>query len=337
MSDSRVIKEYQYQSILSEPLSDFVAQKRGSGFLYNSEAKMLFRFDKFVITSKQTVCAIPQDLFQAYTAKTVYDSERNHRARYWLIRQFAMFMRTQGFEAYVPQNECNQKNKSNFVPYIFTETELSKFFATAETYKLPSHANNNSKLEMIIPVIFKMLYGGGFRVSELTHLRLSDIDFENGIVKIVHSKFGNTRLVPLDDSLLALLKGYSEKVHTENCPDAIFFQKSDGNIYSEKAIYQNFRTILWRAGISHGGKGKGPRLHDIRHTFAVHKLKYWAKQNCDVSAMLPYLSAYMGHKNLNATQDYLRLTVDAFPTIIQTLETAYGCIIPECGGVHCDS
>lgn len=113
----------------------------------------------------------------------------------------------------------------------------------------------------------------------------------------------------------------------------MFFPKPDGTIYSEKAMYQNFRTLLWDAGISHGGKGNGPRLHDLRHTFAVHRLKRWAKQGCDVISMLPYLSAYMGHANLNATQSYLRLTVEAFPDILEVLEETYGCIIPRLEGV----
>jgi len=328
MADSRIVKEYSYESVLAKPLHDFVAQKRGSGFLYNSESKMLKRFDKFVMGYNQQTCELSQELFKEYTAKTVHDSDRNHLARYALIKQFSEFMRTQGFCAYVPHEGHKARKKSDFVPYIFTEIELNSLFIAADAYKLPIRANNNSKLELILPIIFKMLYGGGFRISELTHLKLSDIDFDSGIVKIVHSKFQSERLVPLSASLVALLKTYSEKVHFSQTKDAVFFPKPDGSVYAEKAIYQHFRVLLWQAGISHGGKGNGPRLHDIRHTFAVHRLKYWAREGLDVSTMLAHLSAYMGHKNLKATGEYLRLTFDAFPDVTKVLESTYGFIIP---------
>ena len=336
MSDSRNIKEYQYKSAIAKPIYDFVAQKRGSGYLYNSEAKKLHHFDRFIMESKQDVCTITKQLFEAYTEKTPNDSERNHRARYFLIRQFAEFMTIQGFKSYVPQNIRLKKSKRQFIPYIFTEEELSKLFKAADAYKLPIRANNNSKLELIIPIIFKMLYGGGFRISELTHLKVSDVDLENGIVKVVHSKFGNARLVPLNDSLIKELEIYSKKVHCKACDDAMFFPKSNGELYLESTFYEHFRKLLWKAGISHGGRGKGPRLHDVRHTFAVHCLKNWVKQDCDVIALLPYLSAYMGHANLNATQDYLRLTADAFPDLVKMLESTYGYIIPRIGGVSYD-
>jgi integrase len=336
MADSRVAKEYNYESVLAKPLHDFVAGKRGSGFLYNSESKMLKRFDKFVLGYDQQTCELSQELFKEYTAKTVHDSYRNHLARYTLIRQLSEFMRSQGFSAYVPHEGYALRQKSNFVPYIFTEDELNRLFAVADTYELPIHANNNSKLELILPIIFKMLYGGGFRISELTHLKLSDIDFENGIVKIVHSKFQSERLVPLSASLMELLKTYAEKVHFSQTTDEVFFPKHDGSVYAEKTIYQHFRAFLWQAGISHGGKGNGPRLHDIRHTFAVHRLKYWAGEGLDVSTMLAHLSAYMGHKNLKATGEYLRLTFDVFPDVTKVLESAYGSIIPKISETEVD-
>lgn len=205
MSDSRIQKIYKFNSALAKPLTNFVSEKRGSGYLYNSEAKMLCRFDKFISASNQDDCVISREVFEAYTAKTVYDSDRNHRARYTLIRQFAAYMLLQGYEAYVPQMEHVKRTESKFVPYIFTETELSKLFMAADSYKPHRRSNRNSKLEMILPVIFKMLYGGGFRISELTHLKLSEVDFENSVIKIVGAKFNSERFVPLSESLMKKL------------------------------------------------------------------------------------------------------------------------------------
>ncbi len=95
-------------------------------------------------------------------------------------------------------------------------------------------------------------------------------------------------------------------------------------------LYQNFRIFLWKAGISHGGSG--PRIHDFRHTYAVHCLKKWAEQEKDLTAYLPILKTYMGHYSFRATAYYLRMTADVFPHITLKLETHYLDIIPQMEG-----
>lgn len=97
-------------------------------------------------------------------------------------------------------------------------------------------------------------------------------------------------------------------------------------------IYRNFRRFLWRSGISHGGRGKGPRVHDLRHTHACHCLKKWVQQGKDIAAYLPVLKAYMGHDSFEETAYYLRLTADIFPDISIKLEGCYRDIIPRLEG-----
>jgi integrase/recombinase XerD len=97
-------------------------------------------------------------------------------------------------------------------------------------------------------------------------------------------------------------------------------------------IYKNFRRFLWRARISHGGRGRGPRIHDFRHTYAVHCLKKWAEQEKDLTAYLPALKTYLGHESFKETAYYLRLTADVFPHIVLKLETLYPGLIPELVG-----
>ena len=97
-------------------------------------------------------------------------------------------------------------------------------------------------------------------------------------------------------------------------------------------VYNNFRRFLWAAGISHGGRGVGPRIYDFRHTFAVHCLKRWSEQNYDLLVYLPILKTYMGHKSLRGTSYYLRMTADVFPEITLKLEQRFPDLIPCLGG-----
>lgn len=120
--------------------------------------------------------------------------------------------------------------------------------------------------------------------------------------------------------------------------DDIFLSSPRKNVYDQAAIYREFRKLLWKARISHGGRGNGPRIHDFRHTFAVHCLKKWVLNGVDVAASLTILSAYLGHVNLKGTQHYLRLTADLFPEITAKIEEKFGhCISETYGGDELDA
>ena len=97
-------------------------------------------------------------------------------------------------------------------------------------------------------------------------------------------------------------------------------------------LYHNFRRFLWRAGISHSGRGYGPRVHDFRHSYAVHCLKKWTEQEKDLAVYLPVLKTYMGHDSFHETAYYLRMTVDVFPDITLKMETRYPGVIPNLQG-----
>ena len=118
---------------------------------------------------------------------------------------------------------------------------------------------------------------------------------------------------------------------------SIFFPAIDGNPLTKNNLYNNFRKFLWQARISHGGRGKGPRIYDFRHSYAVHCLRKWVMQEKDLAAYLPVLKAYMGHDSFNDTAYYLRLTADVFPDITIKLETRYPGIIPELEGDYSET
>ena len=129
------------------------------------------------------------------------------------------------------------------------------------------------------------------------------------------------------ESLTEKCRLYVAKVHFCGSFDTFFFSSPYGGHYGESTIYKLFRDILWKAGISHSGKG--PRLHDMRHTFSVHCLKKWVSNKEDLTNLLPYLSAYLGHVDLRGTQHYLRLTADLYPEIIDSVEQNFSSLIPE--------
>ena len=172
----------------------------------------------------------------------------------------------------------------------------------------------------------------GLRLSEARLLKVGDVDLENGILTINHSKKDNGRLVPMSASLRERCQRYSETVHPYPVSEDYYFPALDGKPMTIGNLYKNFRRFLWRSGISHGGRGYGPRSHDFRHAYAVHCLKKWVEQEKDLTAYLPVLKTYMGHDSFEETAYYLRLTADVFPDITLKLETRYPGIIPKLEG-----
>ena len=144
-------------------------------------------------------------------------------------------------------------------------------------------------------------------------------------------KFRKDRLVPPALPLVERLRSYDAAVSavTGARPGgACFFPSVHGGPYRIGAIYVAFRRLLFGCGIPHGGKGKGPRVHDLRHTFAVHAMLRWYREGADLDAKLPVLATYLGHQSLLGTERYLHLTAELFPEVAVRVNAAFGDIIP---------
>jgi len=180
---------------------------------------------------------------------------------------------------------------------------------------------------LIMPEVFRLLYGCGFRLGEVLKLRVRDVDLNQGVVTVCQGKFRKDRLVPLALSLGNRLRKYAASFENRP-PDAIFFPAPDGGPFSLRTVYGLFRKLLLKCGIPHAGRGKGPRIHDFRHGFAVHTLLRWYRDGEDLDAKLPLLATYLGHQNLSGTQRYLHLTAELFPEITTRVDSAFGEVIP---------
>jgi integrase len=183
-----------------------------------------------------------------------------------------------------------------------------------------------------MPLLFRLLYGCGLRISEALHLKLHDVDLQTGVLTILDGKFNKDRLVPMSLENGQRCREYVKEVHQLSDGNAHFFPAPSGRAITKGNAYKNFRRFLWQARISHGGWGKGPRLHDIRHTYAVHCLRHWVLQGKDLAAYLPLLKTYLGHNSFRDTSQYLRLTADLYPDITAKMEKTFGDVIPHVGG-----
>jgi site-specific recombinase XerD len=153
------------------------------------------------------------------------------------------------------------------------------------------------------------LYGTGMRLGEALRLRLMDVDLSVGLITIRDTKFYKSRLVPLGRDVRKLLQQYLEMPARQNQHYRPLFQTKSCNPIRLQVVEKCFVRLRRIAGIArHDESSYQPRLHDLRHSFAVHRVTAWYRQNKDVQRWLPALSTYLGHVDLSATQRYLTMT-----------------------------
>lgn len=323
-------KEYGFVGALAEVCSGYVAGKRASGLKYDTEAKKLALMCRMSLSRDIPSNTLPEAFVRDWIAKTSYETEANRHLRYSVVRGLSQYMTRLGHEAFCPKKEDVGKYSTSFVPYIFTHDEIRRFFEAADKATREKYSASPQS-HIVMPLIMRVLYCCGMRVSEVAGLRCGDVDLDEGILTVCATKRGASRYVPMSDELICKLRDYSETQPVQDA-DSFFFKPPDGGAYSTNTIYTAFRRFLRDAKIPHGGKGKGPRLHDLRHSFSVHSLQRFISVGKDVTAMLPKLSVYLGHVSLRYTEPYVRMTAEVFPEISALLQAKYGKLIADAEG-----
>ena len=304
-----------FHSPLAAHIAAFLDEKHACGYRFVAETATLRRFDRF-LCQHDSGERLTRELVELWTAKQPHERPRTHKARLLVIRQFGLYLRRHGREAYVPDSKLTPMTRLEFVPYIFTQEQVRRLLESVD--RLPVDPRSPER-HLVMPELFRVLYGCGLRTAKHCDCASPNVDFEHGVLTIRQSKFRKDRLVPLSPPPTARLRRYACAMNLHNM-DSVFFPNPLGGSYSLKSIYHLFRRLLRQCGIPHGGRGYGPRLHDLRHTFAVHCLERWYRQGEDLNAQLPLLVAYLGHESLRGTQRYLRLTPAVFPDIVARLE-----------------
>ncbi len=322
------MKAYSYNSVFASRLNAYVAYKKSLGLVFDTAARKLTGFDKYCIVQGISEPVLSRELAEAWTAPRENECRETQVGRCQLLREFARYLIVDGETAYVYPPQKNIA-LSNFVPHIYSSQELDAIWAEADKMQF----NKTSPyIYLELPVILRLLYGCGLRVSEACSLKKEQCDLESGIITILEDKNSKDRLNPMSDSLVELMCEYMTKI-SSICPDTEFvFPNRRGNHITRDDVHWHFRRFLARAGIPHGGKSKGPRVHDFRHTFAVHSLQKMESEGMDLYCSLPLLSAYLGHYDIKSTENYLRLTGEVHGAIVEKLETDYGSIAPYATG-----
>src|SRR5690625_1367657 len=180
-----------YVGVFANQIADFVLMKRALGFKYNAEADELLRFSRFTVNLGMQEPALTREVVRAWGVQRPDEGVKNNRRRVSILRQFAVYLHTLEHDAYVAPPD-KWPNRPRFVPYIFSENEVEKIFRCSDNL----YPNRRSVMHYVMPVLVRMLYSCGLRISEAVSLLNQDVDLQNGLLQVRNGKFGKDRQVP---------------------------------------------------------------------------------------------------------------------------------------------
>ena len=302
-------------SEVSRLCRDFLEFKRATGLKYESEEKTL----RYFIQYCRKNCLdddLPEDIIYNWISESDNRSLKTRSNYAGTMTEWAKYVFSLGyFQLKIPV--IRSPVSTAFIPHIFTVAETQAIWNTVDHIQ-PLKVYPN--LHKCIPVLFRLLYACGLRISEALQITAGDIDFNTSVITLKHTKLDRERLIPLSDSLAKVMKIYlSERAEILKKDSPIFYYRF-GQVLTAGTVYKRFRMILQDSGIPYEGKLRGPRLHDFRHTFAVTTMNNLCAQGNDLYVTLPILSAYLGHAGVKSTERYIRLTEDRLSTIIDSVQ-----------------
>lgn len=292
---------------LADAIESYLTLKRSLGAVFSADARILRSFGS--VLGDVSVDSISRDACQAF-CRGAGPPTRFWERKHHTLRGFFSYLSTRGHLTASPLAHASPRVPRSFQAYIYSHDELRRLLeATSilETARSPQQA-------LTFRTLLLVLYGAGLRPGEALRLRRCDVDLADRILAIWDTKFFKSRLVPIGADLCKALDGYWTVRQRLPLPDetrSAFFCTRTGQMISLARLESIFVRLREHAGIRRPASDRWqPRLHDMRHAFAVHRVIAWYREGADVQACLPLLATYLGHINLSGTQTYLTMTAE---------------------------
>jgi len=293
-------------------VNQYIAYRQSLGEGFGTDSYILNAFVR-AMGQEVNLADVNLESVTRYLAGKATVITTNWHRKYIALCGFYRYALSRGYTKTSPLPIAIPKEPSPFVPYIYNTKELRALFDACFSYQ----KKKGLLAPYTIRTLLLLLYGAGLRLTEALSLTVADVDLSQALLTIRNTKFHKTRIVPVGKQLTQILLEYAkwrkQKRYSFDLK-APFFVGRNRKAVKKGTIQLDFRLIRKKAGIRRtGGSRIQPRLHDLRHSFAVHRLTAWYKQGADVQGLLPVLSVYMGHVCLSSTSTYLTMT----PTLLE--------------------
>jgi site-specific recombinase XerD len=302
---------------LQRLIEQYISYQRSLGSSFISDAALLRSFGR-ARGKRARVASVRVPHVDAFLGKA-RPVTRTWFTKLSCLRCFFRYAMSRGHITTLPLPTVMPKRPPVFVPYIYTREELRRLLRVIKSSPQGSIVEPATIRTMLLTY-----YGAGLRLREATNLTCADVDLNESVLTIRNTKFGKTRLVPVGPHLSRVLVQYDRSRPKRRPANAPFFATKAGRPVPPLNFQVKFRLLCDRAGIRRTDTREQPRIHDLRHTFAVHRLTSWYQQGADVQRLLHHLSVYLGHVHLRHTQVYLSMTPELLREASQRFERYAG-------------
>lgn len=311
-------KLFEYTSVFAPYIRSYIHEKELMGFKATQLKWMLLEFDKFFAQISKKDLFISSEDIKSWASTRTCDKPSTLYQKYCVMAKFCQYMCLLGYECYIPKRP--KKRFTNYSPTIFTHDQIRAIFHVSDNMVMKErHAKS---IMIVIPALLRVLYSTGIRISEALSILNKDVDFERKTILLKETKNRYQRLAPINDSLDRVLRQY---IFYRNMipisgvanPNSHLFVSTNGKPCSRRTILTYFHRIIETVRIPRRCDQRGPMVHEIRHTAAVHSLIQLTQNGVDIYTSLPMLSTFLGHKKVLDTETYVRLTQEMYPDILK--------------------
>jgi integrase/recombinase XerD len=294
----------------SQELERYLTIRRSLGYDLRTDERILRRFLAFA--DQEGATHLSTALFLRWQVAFGHANRHTWARRLGIIRRFAQWLHGLDPQHEVPPQTLIPSGYRRARPYIYSDDDIRRIVATAAA--LPSL---NGLRALTCSTLFGLLAVTGLRISEALSLNAADVDLDAGVLTLRRGKLGKARLLPLSDSTTAQLAAYArERDRLLGAPSDPFFVSDRGTRLTDCGARYNFAVVCQRIGLRPVTKyyrhGHGPRLHDLRHTFAVRTLVHWYRSGQDPAREMIKLTTYLGHAHPAHTYWY----IEAVPELL---------------------
>jgi len=319
-------KEFVYESPIACHIKGFIEEKKSLGYRYFTESKWMKKFDDYWIAHGYKDTGLTVGNLADWVQKRECEGTKCLVTRISVIRQFSIYLNGLGIPSYYPPIEVRYAKP---LIHLLAAPEIKELFTQIDGYRPMKGSDDIRRMGNEYPVLFRLIYLNGLRISEACKLSVPDIDLDNGTVTILDGKGNKDRMVYLSDDMRRLCLTYFSYVCDKlGQTPAWFFPGVDpGSPISAGTVRRMFNACWSKTSIA-GSCCRKPTVHGLRHAYVATRINLWMEQGLDFDRMLPYLSKFLGHRDFNDTYYYYHYAEEA-ARIIRKKDTVIDRVVPE--------
>lgn len=318
------------QSGLAGQIQSYLDLMRSLGRRYTLEAWTLGDLDAFLAETNPQADGVTAEIFRVWQNRLRHLSATVRRSRMLHVRRFCLYCRRRQAQAFVPDLQTFPQNDPKPIPCIVSAGRMARVIEAARGLPVGNH---NPLRGATMALALMLLYTCGLRRGELLRLRLENYDALQRTLRIEATKFHKSRIIPLSISvaneMVAYLSARRRAALPMSAESALIWNGRvgpEGRSYTPEGLHGTWKILCAEQGVT-TNDGRIPRLHDLRHSFAIEVLQHWNQQGLDVQARLPLLATYMGHASIASTHYYLTFTPAIAGAASEQFHRAFGAVL----------